>query len=102
MSNAIKDVAVKRDALDGTWFHPDVPFDFDIFEAWRAENNLEVEYVTFENTASDELRELSVTNYDAAMCAWNPPAPEGEGWICGGIYPTEDGPMSFFLRTREA
>jgi len=86
----IQPVTVDRDQ-DGWWDHPELP-DFDedytAFEAWIAEQRLELKQWHMESDIHEHHP------YDDGEChclGWDPVAP-GPEWFLLGIFDSEDGP----------
>lgn len=95
---------VVRDKL-GFWSHPDEPdFDEDVraYKAWIAAQGLETTYASLESEDDDHpaYKAYYDDDSDGSIHAWNPPAPDGEGWFTLSIHDSEDGPFWVWARRR--
>lgn len=92
---------VNRDK-DGLWFHPSFPWN-DIREEANITSYIEnwgyeAKFILMQYDASDEIQNR-YDKADSPDCSyWTPTKPDGEGWILGAIYDTEDGPCACWLR----
>ncbi|EBU3913304.1 hypothetical protein CWK15_18100 [Salmonella enterica] len=99
--NKITALPVERDQ-EGYWTHPAYDqfcdgrefISTDEFNAWLEANGLEWK-VSYRN---DE--EIDPDVYGCDISAWEPEAPEGEGWFVGSIHDTEDGAVCIWLRNK--
>lgn len=94
-------IQVKRDK-DGMWLHPAFPWD-DIppetdprpyFEQWGQEAKL----VFLEHDAPSEVADRYFESGEADCSDWEPTKPEGECWVLGAIYDSEEGPVAIWMR----
>ncbi|EDH4007909.1 hypothetical protein ACGANB_04070 [Salmonella enterica subsp. enterica serovar Aberdeen] len=96
----IKALPVKRDQY-GCWTHPEYEkfcagrefFPTSEFDAWTKANGLEwaISFLDENEFGPDICPEIS---------AWEPEAPEGDGWFVGSIHDTEDGAVCVWLRNK--
>ncbi|EPR2274411.1 hypothetical protein ACU01Y_001513 [Salmonella enterica subsp. enterica serovar Newport] len=97
--NKITALPVERDR-EGYWIHPAYDqlcagrefISTDELNTWLEANSLEwkISYRDYEEIDPD------VDGYD--ISAWQPEAPEGDGWFVGSIHDTEDGAVCIWLR----
>ena len=98
MSTKLYDPArIVRDPESGMFFHPDLPVRADELDCTP-----EIHAQGFElHTVFGDFDWHPETGYWAAMRAWEPEAPAGEGWLLAGIADSEDGPVAWFVRPLE-
>lgn len=102
MTKRIQPFEVERDE-DGYWVHPAFPsFEDELLASeWRdflRKHGLEAEFVGMEGDAPDEVTDRYFELGDPDCSAWTPTSPTGEGWFLFGIWDTEDGPTSCWVR----
>jgi len=103
----IQPVKVHRE-LYGDWRHPDLPTFFDSEDSaadeqkandWVKSQGLESRAVDLESEDDDHPVYVAYfEDGDPDFTAWEPKAPEGDGWFLVSIYDTEDGPRAWFVR----
>jgi hypothetical protein len=94
-------IEVKRDK-SGMWLHPAFPWnivkeDTDIrpdLKKWGYKGC----FRTLDNDAPDEIVERYAKSNDPDCSYWTPTKPDGDGWILGAIYDTEDSPVALWLK----
>lgn len=99
MSKKIEAMPVERDQY-GYWTHPGYAAFCDgrefislgEFIDWLMEHGLEWKVVYRDEDDVDP----AVDGYD--ISAWQPEAPDGDGWFVGSIHETEDGAVCIWLR----
>lgn len=98
---------IVRDATDGQFWHPHLPAhedeneEGDITPLVHAQG-FEIVSVDGEDDEAftgEELMEGG-DRYWAAMRAWNPTSPAGDGWHLAAITDTENGPRAYFVRRK--
>jgi len=104
-SHAILPAEVNRDE-DGYWIHPDFPhFEDEIsnseWQEYLEQNQLQSEYVDLFGDAPEDISDRYCESGDADCSDWEPTKPAGDGWFLFGIWDTEDGPTSCWVRHTE-
>jgi len=93
---------VTRDQY-GFWLHPGFPTleEEQLGQEWRdflQKNGLESDFVDMAGDATDEVSDKYFNKGDPDCSAWTPTSPIGEGWFIFGIWATDDGPTSCWVR----
>lgn len=101
----ISPAEVTRDE-DGYWLHPDFPhFEEEIttseWQNYLDQNKLQSKFVDMEGDAPDEVADGYFETGNPDCSAWAPTMPDGDDWFLFGIWDTEDGPTSCWVRHNE-
>lgn len=81
---------------EGYWYHPDMP------EIETSEQFDALQYAVHCLDGDDGIgAEDALARYsegDTDILAWQPSAPDGDGWFIASIHDTEDGPVCLWIR----
>lgn len=102
----ISPAEVTRDEY-GYWLHPDFPHfeEVIITSEWQDyldQNKLQSKFVDMDGDAPEYVTDGYFATGNPEYCsAWEPTPPDGEGYFLFGIWDTDDGPTSCWVRHNE-
>jgi hypothetical protein len=101
----IQPLPVERDA-QGFWSHPGIPNldeDYEAYRKWLDAQGLETTYALLESEPDDHPVYLAyLENEEPSFAAWEPQAPDGDGWFTLSVHDTNDGPIWVWARRTQA